>query len=111
MASVVRVALSEVPGQAFVDTPLTKDQQVVDRTQPVGDVKHESLQVFEAVRLAGGLRATTAAAMTDVRIVPDVASRPVVRGHLGRYSFDPSPAAVLADDGGRLGVDPHQRAG
>ena len=107
----VRVALSEVAGQAFVDGPMTKDQQVIDRSDAVCDIKNEPLQVFEAARLAGGLRATTAAAVTDGRIVPDVASRPVVRRHLGRHSFDPCPAAAQADDRGRLGVDPHHGAG
>ena len=55
MASVVRIASSKLSCEAFVDRPATEDQHVVARLQSVCDLPHESVQVLEAVRLAGGL--------------------------------------------------------
>ncbi len=55
VASVVRIASSKLSCEAFVDRPATEDQHVVARLQSVCDLPHESVQVLEAVRLAGGL--------------------------------------------------------
>jgi hypothetical protein len=109
METVALVALGELPRQAFVDGPRTEDQQVVARWQPVRDVCDESVQVFEAVGLAGRLRAAPAA-VTDGGIVPDVAGRPVVSRHLRFHSFDSRPVALQADDEGLPRVDPYKRA-
>jgi hypothetical protein len=107
---VAPVALREPPRQAFVDRPGTEDQEVVASGQPVRDVSDESVQVFDAMRLAGRLRAA-AAAVTDGRIVPDVAGGPVMSRHVGFDSLDGRPVALDVDDDGLPRVDPHERAG
>jgi hypothetical protein len=109
MSSVLPVALGELPRQAFVDRPGTEDQQVVARRQPDLDVFQVSAQVFEPVRLAGRLRAASAA-VTDGGIVPDMAGRPVMSRHLRFHSLDACPVTLEADDGSLLSVDPDKRA-
>jgi hypothetical protein len=59
--SMAHVALGEMLCQAFVDGPGTENQKGVTRRQPVRHVHDKLLQVFEAVRLAGGLWAAPAA--------------------------------------------------
>jgi hypothetical protein len=110
MASVVLVARRELPRQAFVDRPGTEDQQVVARDHPVRDVADKSIQVFDAVWLAGRLR-DAAAAVTDCGIVPDVARGPVVSRHFGLDSFDRYSVALHADDDCLPRIDPYKRAG
>jgi hypothetical protein len=78
-----------MPLQAFVDDPWTEYQQVVAPRQPVRDVDDESLQVFEAVRRATGLRAPSAA-VADGRVVPDVSGGPMVSRHLRLHLFQAS---------------------
>lgn len=104
------VALLEVPRQLFVNSPGTEDQQLVARRQPVRDLLDKSLQMFDPVRLAGGLRAA-AASVTNGGIVPDVARGFVMSRHLRLDSFDPRPITQDADDAGLPRVDPDKRAG
>jgi hypothetical protein len=63
---------------------------------------------MQAMRLAGSLRA---AAVTDIRIVPDKAGGPMMSRHLRVHSFDPPSATLQADDDGLFRVDPDKRAG
>ncbi|MEX2547786.1 MAG: hypothetical protein WD830_08355 [Chloroflexota bacterium] len=105
MPSVALVALGELPCQEFVDGPGSKDQQVVARRQPVRDLQDKALQVFEAVRLAGGLR-SPAAAVTDARIVADASGSSVVSRHLRFHSCESSAVSLRADDDGLPSVDP-----
>jgi hypothetical protein len=111
MASVVLVGRAELPRQAFVDRPGTEDQQVVARAQSVCDVSDKSIQVFDAARLAGGLRAPASAAVTDGGIVPDVSGCPVMSRHRRLDSFDTRPVALHADDDCLPRIDPYKRDG
>jgi hypothetical protein len=99
-----------MPLQAFVDDPWTEYQQVVAPRQPVRDVDDESLQVFEAVGLAGGLRAPTAA-VANGGIVPDVTGGTMVSRHLRLHSFEASLISPQADDDSLRRVDPYDSHG
>jgi hypothetical protein len=81
MASVMPVALEDVPLQLFTDGAWTEDEQLLVGAHPICDLLDKSPEVLEAVRLAGSLRAATAA-VAHGGIVPDVAGGPVVSRHL-----------------------------
>jgi len=70
MTSVMPIVLKDVPLQSFAHGTRTNDEQDVVRGQPLRDLLDESIEVLEAVRLAGGLRPTAA-----------VADAGIVRGH------------------------------
>ncbi|HEX5825013.1 MAG TPA: hypothetical protein VFY18_11200 [Candidatus Limnocylindrales bacterium] len=108
ISPMVRVALEEMLHQAFVDGPGTEDQKGVARPQPVRDVQDKPLQVFEAVCLAGGLWAP--AAVTDCRIMPDVAGGPMVSRYFRLRALDADPRSIRTDDHSLPCVDPHKRA-
>lgn len=110
MASVVPIALGQVPLQAFMYGARTDDEQVVVRAQPMGDLHDKSLEVLEAVRLSGSLWAT-ATAVAHGGIVPDVAGGPVVSRNLRFHPIESSPVVLPADDDGLSRVDPHEGAG
>jgi hypothetical protein len=110
MGTVAPVAIRDMPLQAFVDHPWTEYQQVVVPRQPVRDIDDESLQVFEAVGLTGGLRAATAA-VADGGIVPDVSGGPTVSRHLRLHSLQASLIAPYADDDSLRRVDPYDSDG
>ena len=94
-----------MPQQAFMDDPWAEDQQVVVARQPGGDLVDESLQMFEAVRLTGVLR--TATAVTNGRIVPDVAGRTMMSRDLRFHSLDTSLIVPKADDDSLRGIYPY----
>lgn len=110
METVAPVALRDMPLEAFMDDPWTEDQQVVAPRQPVRDVDDESLQVFEAVGLASGLRAATTA-VANGGIVPDVAGGTMVSRHLRLYSFEASLISPQLDDDSLRRVDPYDSHG
>jgi hypothetical protein len=99
-----------MPQQAFMDDTWAEEQQVVALRQPVRDVDDESLEVLEAVRLAAGLRAASAA-VADGGIVPDVAGGATVGRHLRLHSFDVNFSPPQADDDSLRGVDPYDGHG
>ena len=108
--SVAAVTLGDVPGQAFVDCPGTQDQQVVAPGHSVRDVVDKSIQVFDAMRLAGGLRAA-ATTVTDGGVVSHAPRGPVMSRDVRFDSFQSSPASCHPDDDGLPRVDPDERAG
>ncbi len=88
-----------------MDGPGTQDQQVVARRQLVRDLGDKSVQVLEAVRLAGGLRDATAA-MANERVMPDVARGFVVGRHVGLHPRETCETIRPADHQGLTRIDP-----
>ena len=99
MAPMVAVALDEDPPQPVSNGPGAEDLQVVVGWQPFGDPGDEPLQVLQAARLAGVLRAA-AAAVTDARVVTHVARAPTMGRHVGQGMLDHDPVIAPADDHG-----------
>jgi hypothetical protein len=75
-ASVMRVTLSDVPRQAFVDGAGAQDQELVGWWQPVGHRLDETLQMLEATGIVTRQRAPSSVAKG--RIVSDMAGRPMM---------------------------------
>ena len=92
-----------------MDDAWPEDQQVVAVRQPGGDLDDESLQVFEAVGLIGRLR--TAAAVTNGRIMADMAGRTMMSRHIRFHSFEVNLIAPQADDHSLRRVDPYDSHG
>ncbi len=109
MAPMVAVTLDEDPPEPVSHGPGAEDLQVVVGRHPFGDPGDEPLQVLQAARLAGVLRAA-AAAVTDARIVAHVARAPTMGRHVGQGMLDHDPVIAPADDDRLTGVDPDQRA-
>ena len=107
MASGVPIPRGKQAREAFVNGPRAEDQEVVAGTQPARDLDDESLQVFEAVRLARCLR-DPSAAVAHGGVMSDVARRPVMSRHLGLHSFDSRTVAPEADDDRLCRVDPDE---
>ena len=107
---VVLPRLPDESFQAFAHGTGTEDEQVVARRQAIRDMFDKSIEVLEAVRLAGGLRRPTAA-VADAGIVPDMAGGPVVGRHLGLHPLESRPVVLPADDDGLPRIDPHEGAG
>ena len=99
----VFVALADVSLQAFAHGTGAEDEQRIVRGQPSRDLIDESIEVLEAVRLAGGLRPP--AAMADAGIVPDMARGPVTSRHLRLHLLESSPVVLPTDDDSLPSVD------
>ena len=103
------VALADVSLQAFAHGTGAEDEQRIVRGQPSRDLIDESIEVLEAMRLAGGLRPP--AAMADGGIVPDVARGPVTSRHLRLHPLESGSVVLPTDDDSLPSVDPHEGAG
>jgi hypothetical protein len=110
VAVVAFVALTNPSLKALVHVARTEDEQGVVRGQAVRDVLDELLEVFEAMWLAGRLR-SAASTVANHRVVPDVAGRATVGGHLGVQPLDMGLIALPTDDDGLACIDPHKGAG
>jgi hypothetical protein len=106
----VLVHVTDQSLQAFAHSTGTEDEQVVARRQAIRDLFDKSIEVLEAVRLAGGLPRPTAA-VADGGIVPDMAGGPVMSRHLGLHPLESRPVVLPADDDGLPRIDPHEGAG
>jgi hypothetical protein len=85
-----------------------QDEEVVIGRGAVRDVRHESLEVFEAAGLTCGLRSPTP--MADSRVVANVPRGVVVGGHVRMEPLDLDDIVGPVDDHRFSGIDPHQGA-
>ena len=106
--SVARVRLGNLPSEVLVHGTGTDEEKVLVAWEPRNDGVEESSEMLEPARLGGRLhRATTA--VTNQRIVPDVAGTPVTGRNI---QFDPLvPGGTLdpAYDDRLASVQPDQR--
>jgi hypothetical protein len=96
--------------QVLAHGPRTEDEQILVRRQSMCDLLDEPREMLEAVRLAGGLRASTST-VADRWVVPDMAGRPTVSRHLGVHPLDIGLIVMPADDDRLAGVNPDESAG
>jgi hypothetical protein len=85
-----------------------QDEEVVIRRGAVRDVRHESLEVFEAVGFTCGLRSP--APVADARVIANVPGGVVVGRHVRKEPLDVDDIVGPADDHRFPGIDPHQGA-
>lgn len=104
------ITLTNASLKALVHAARTEDEQGVVRGQAIRDVLDELPEVFEAMWLAGRLR-SAASTVANHRVVPDMAGRVTVCGHLGVQPLDIGLIALPTDDDGLTRVDPDKGAG
>jgi hypothetical protein len=102
------VGLADVLLEAVADRAWSDDVEIVSRRKVGRDGTDEPSEVLEAVGLAGILRCD--AAVTDDRVVPDVAGRPMVGGHVRSQTLDLYLTVAQVGNDRFSGVDPDQGA-
>ena len=91
-APVASIERPEPARQPAGDRSGPHDEHVVGGWNASRDRLDEPTEVFEALRLAGGLGAS-AAAVPDPRIVADVTGRAAMRRHVGDDPVEADPPA------------------